>query len=97
MIALDVDARFMFARLGAIIRRLHLDSNVRGAAERLCKPDRHIRRDAGFVVYDVIERLPGDAEDFSALRDGKTQRFQAFKSDNTAGMRGALHRHADAA
>jgi hypothetical protein len=71
-----LDFAFVLAGLCKIVARLHAYPRVRGAAERLRKPDRHFGANAGLTVNDLCEGLPGDAENLRACRHGQAQRLQ---------------------
>jgi len=55
------------------------------------EPDRHLRADAGLAVDEVVQRLPGDAENLCAAGHRQAQRLKTIMPDDPAGMHGVFH------
>jgi len=66
---------------------------LRGAAEGFGEADCHFRADAGALIDEVIQRLPGNAKDFRPRGYAQSERLKAFVPDDASGVRRVLHRH----
>src|ERR1017187_10427593 len=86
----DLDFAFVLAGCREVVRKLHAQPRLLSAAERFGQPDRHLRADAGLAVDDVIERLPGDAENLCPCGDGQAQGLKAIMPDDAAGINGVF-------
>ena len=80
--------------LGEAVLHLEAKPHLRTGTEGLRKPYRHLRRNSGLGVHQIIESLALDTESLRGLRDRKTQWLDALLPHNLAGMRGVLHTHA---
>ena len=68
VLAAYLDLAFDLAGGGEVKGKLHSQPSIHGAAEGLGKPDSHLRADAGLAADDIVEGLPGNAENLCASR-----------------------------
>src|ERR1039457_4247162 len=61
-LASHLDFAFVPASGCRIVGKLHPQPRLLRAAECSRQPDSHVRADAGLAVHDLVESLPGDAE-----------------------------------
>jgi hypothetical protein len=92
ILSAHLDFAFFLPGSCKIVRNLHPKPRLRRAAEGLRQPDSHLRAHARFAIHQIIESLPGDAENPCRRRYGEAQRLKTIMPDDAPGMHWIFHR-----
>src|ERR1700730_17305732 len=93
LVPADADFALGLQRLGKIVVRLHPQPGLRGAAESFGEANRHFRADAGALIDEIIQRLPGNAKGLRARGYAQSERLKALLPHDAARVRWGLHGH----
>ena len=84
LVTADFDFGFGPKRFGKIVVRLHAQPSLRGAAESFGKTNCHFWTDAGALIDQIVQRLPGNTQNFGARGDAQSERLKAFFANDAA-------------
>src|SRR5262249_15155416 len=89
----DLNLAFALACLREIVGHLQPQPGFCATAERLVEADRHLRRNTGLTVYEVVERLPRHAQNVRCFGNRQIEGFDTVVPDRKPRMRRVFHRH----
>src|SRR5665647_494011 len=74
----------ILAHLCKVVVQLETEPEFRSAAEGLCKPHCHLRRNSSLPIDEIVQRLARHSEAFGGFGDRQAEWFDALVPDKQA-------------